>query len=122
MSDTNLSEKIIENITNVLKKSVLFEKANKIENIFIGIALCTGMYSLFTIYNTYTCINIENKIENKIEELQKTIKGSENTDKVNYKILMECQNIIYNMDIKIKNMENKMNYIIDSRENMGLEI
>jgi hypothetical protein len=122
MSDLNLSEKIIENITNILKKNVLIEKINKIQNIVIGFAVCSTIYGLFVIYNTNKYLDIENKIENKLEEVEKTIKESGNTDKVNYKILMECQNIIYNMDIKIKNMENKMNYIIDLKENIGIEI
>lgn len=121
MSNSNLSEKIIENITTILKKSVLIEKKNKIQNIFIGLAVCSTIYGLFTIYNTHKCINIENTLEKKIENVEKIIKENGNTDKVNYKILMECQNIIYNMDIKIKNIENKIDYIIDLQENTSLD-
>jgi hypothetical protein len=104
MSDTNISEKIMENMTNIIKKSFIIEKTNKIENIFIGVALCSTIIGLFTIYNTNKCVKIENKIEN----LENLIKEKSNISRVNYKILLECQNIIYNMDVKIKNMDHKI--------------
>ena len=104
MSDTNISEKIMENMTNIIKKSFLIEKTNRIENIFICIALCSTIVGFFSIFNTNKCFKIENKIEN----LENLIKEKSNISRVNYKILLECQNIIYNMNHKIKNMDHKI--------------
>jgi hypothetical protein len=104
MSDPNICEKILENLTNLIKKNFLIEKTKKIENIFIGIALCSTIVGLLTIYNTNKCVNIENKIE----ELEKIVKEKGYISKVNNKILLDCQNNIYNIDTKIKNIDTKI--------------
>jgi hypothetical protein len=67
MSDTKLTDKISEAITSIINKTILFEKSEKMKGIFIGIAFCSSIISIFTIYNSYITINIQNKV-NKLDE------------------------------------------------------
>ena len=67
MSDTKLTDKISEAITSIIKKTIIFEKSEKMKGIFIGIAFCSSILSICTIYNSYITINIQNKV-NKLDE------------------------------------------------------
>ena len=67
MSDTKLTDKISEAITSIIKKTIIFEKSEKMKGIFIGIAFCSSILSICTIYNSYIKINIQNKV-NKLDE------------------------------------------------------
>jgi hypothetical protein len=71
MSDTKLTDKISEAITSIIKKTIIFEKSEKMKGIFIGIAFCSSILSIFTIYNSYITINIQNKVNKLDEKLNK---------------------------------------------------
>jgi len=101
MSDQNIHEKLAESITNILKKTILFEKTERIQGIFIGLTICTSVFGLFTIYNTYKSVTNENKLNN-IENL---VKENANVPRIYYKILLDCQNNLYSMG----ELQNKMN-------------
>jgi hypothetical protein len=119
MSDQNISEKLVESVTNILKKTIIFEKTERIQGIFIGLTICTSVFGLFTIYNTYKSVTNENKLNN-IENL---VNENASVPRIYYKILLDCQNNIYNMsqlqnkmNIKMKDMNEKMK---DMNENVG---
>ena len=65
MSDSNLSNKIVEEISNIMKKTIIFEKTERIKTIFIGFTIFT---SILLVYNTYLNIKIENKIDKLIKK------------------------------------------------------
>ena len=110
MNDPNLSEKVVESVTNIMKKTILFEKTEKIQGIFIGLTICTSIFGLFTIYNTYRgSIN-----ENKLTTIENLIKENASIPKVYYKILLDCQNNIYNMSQLHNKMDIKLNNIYDN--------
>ena len=94
MSDTKLTDKISEAITSIIKKTIIFEKSEKMEGIFIGIAFCSSIISICTIYNSYITINIQNKV-NKLENL--LIK---NIEKNNLFAVELCNNIKEIKEIK----------------------
>ena len=115
MSDQNISEKLVESITNIIKKTIIFEKTERIQGILIGLTLSTSVFGLFSIYNSYKCVQIEEKI-NKLENI---IKENAIVPRIYYKILLDCQNNVYNMTRKqidnekqIKNMHEKIDTII----------
>lgn len=113
MSDPNISEKLLESVTNIFKKTILFEKTERIQGIVIGLTLCTTIFGLFTIYNTYKC----DIIEDKLLDIEDLIKKNSNIPRVYYKILLDCQNNIY----CISQLQNKMNIKIkDISDNVGL--
>ena len=94
MSETTLIDKISEAITSIIKKTIIFEKSEKMEGIFIGIAFCSSIISICTIYNSYITINIQNKV-NKLENL--LIK---NIEKNNLFAVELCNNIKEIKEIK----------------------
>jgi hypothetical protein len=104
MSDPNLSEKFI---TNIMKKTILFEKTERIQCIFIGLTICTSVFGLFTIYNT--CKAVKN--ENKLTTIENLIKENANVPKIYYKILLDCQNNLYSMSQLQKKMDKKLENI-----------
>jgi len=115
MSDQNISEKLVESITNIIKKTIIFEKTERIQGIFIGLTICTSVFGLFTIYNTYKCFQIEEKLNN----IEKLVKENTVVPRIYYKILLDCQNNVYNMTRKqvdnekqIKNMNENIDTII----------
>ena len=71
MSDTKLTDKISEAITSIIKKTIIFEKSEKMEGIFIGIAFCSSIISICTIYNSYITIDIQNKVDKLDEKINK---------------------------------------------------
>jgi hypothetical protein len=116
--DPNISEKLIESVTNIMKKTILFEKTERIQGIFIGLTICTSIFGFFTIYNTYRAVITENKL-NTIERL---VKENSHLPKVYYKILLDCQNkvnnmneIQNNMDIKIKDISKNVTDLIKEK-------
>jgi len=68
MADSILSYKVVEGISNIMKKTVLFEKTERIKTIFIGLTLCS---SVVLLYNTYTNIQIENIMDKLIKLVEK---------------------------------------------------
>lgn len=69
MSDINISNKLVDKLTETLNKSFkntnIFEKIKKIESVVIGIGLCMSFISIVTIHNFYSINNIKHKINNK---------------------------------------------------------
>jgi hypothetical protein len=112
MSDQNLSEKLVDSVTNILKKTIIFEKTERIQGIFIGLTICTSVFGLFTIYNTYKSITNENKLNN----IEKLLKDNSSVPRVYYKILLDCQNNLYNTCQLQKKMDKKLENI---NENVG---
>lgn len=118
MSDENLSEKLIESLTNIMKKTVIFEKKERIQRFFIVFTICSSIFGLFTIYNTYTCVKIENKsndIENKINNIENILRDNTNIPNLYYKILLDCQNNVY----KVNQLQNNIN---DKVENINKNV
>ena len=116
--DPNISEKLAESITNVLKKTILFEKTERIQGIFIGLTICTSIFGLFTMYNTYK----SNIIENKLNTIENLVKENSHLPKVYYKILLDCQNKVNNMneiqnkmDTKLQTIHDKMNVVLKEK-------
>lgn len=97
MSDSNLTDKVSETITNVFKKTEVFEKMEKIQFYFGSFVIISSIIGITSIYMNY-CNS------NKIERLKEQIKGSENVLKYNIKINRKQNQIIYNKLInEIKN-------------------
>lgn len=108
MSDPNISEKIVDSVTNIMKKTILFEKTERIQGIFIGLTICTSIFGLFTIYNTYKAFQNENKL-NTIESL---VKENAIVPRLYYKMLFDCQNNLH----KLSQLQKQIN---DKNENFG---
>ena len=115
MSDQNISEKLVENLSNFIKKTNVFETTERIQGIFIGLTLCTSVFGLFTIYNTYNSLKTEEKLNN----IEKLVKENAIVPRIYYKILLDCQNNVYNMTRKqinneklFQNMYEKLDTII----------
>lgn len=63
----NVTEKVVEKITegisNIFKKTIIFDKTERMKGIFIGIFISTSIFGLFTIYNTYNILSIKDKLD-----------------------------------------------------------
>ena len=131
MSESNISEKIIESITNIFKKTIIFEKTERIEGIFIGVAIFTSIFGLFTMYNSYKLNNIDEQINNinyKITSIEKVVKENSDMPKLYYKILLEGNDVFFTIsrqqvytDQRINNLNERINKVIalleDKKEN-----
>jgi hypothetical protein len=62
--------KLTKGISNIIKKTIVFEKTERIECIFIGILICTSIFGVFTIYNTYHILSLKDKIY-KLDKIDK---------------------------------------------------
>jgi len=109
MSDTKLTDKISEAITSIIKKTIIFEKSEKMKGIFIGIAFCSSIISIFTIYNSYITINIQNKLDEKFDKLNNLLIN--NVEKNNLFAVELCNNIK-----EIKEIKNYISEIIEISE------
>jgi hypothetical protein len=109
MSDTKLTDKISEAITSIIKKTIIFEKSEKMKGIFIGIAFCSSIISIFTIYNSYITINIQNKLDEKFDKLNNLLIN--NVEKNNLFAIELCNNIK-----EIKEIKNYISEIIEISE------
>jgi len=112
--DPNISEKLVESVTSILKKTILFEKTERIQGIFIGLTICTSVFGLFTMYNTYKAVINENKLN----DLENLIKENASVPKVYYKILLDCQNSVYNMSQLQNKMDTKLQTINDKMDGL----
>lgn len=119
MSQTNLSDKISETITNVFKKTQLFEKIEKMEFYIRTFVVISSIISLSSIY-----INYYNT--DKIKRLEEKIQGSENIIKYNIEINRKQNEIIYNKLIEeVKNeleKSSKLINIINEKQNFKPEM
>ena len=85
MTDSNITDKLVDKITDALNKSVkktdIFEKAEKIEVIALCSGFCISIIGLLTIYNTYSILSIKNKIK----KYDKKKSGDNENDESNFK-------------------------------------
>jgi len=69
MTDINITDKLVDKLTEALNKSVrktlFFEKIEKIEAIAIGFGLYMSFIGVITMYNFYSINNIKRIINNK---------------------------------------------------------
>jgi len=69
MSDISITDKLVDKLTEAINKSVkktlFFEKIEKIELIAIGFGLYMSFIGVITIYNFYSINNIKRTINNK---------------------------------------------------------
>ena len=110
MSDSNLSEKLVEKvtegITNIIKKTIIFEKTERMKGLFIGIVISTSIFGLFTIYNSYQL----NNIDEKTSIIKKVVIGNAHMPRVYFKILTEGYHNLF----KIKGHHVETNEKIDA--------
>jgi hypothetical protein len=107
MCDSNLSEIIVTKITNIIKENIIFAKKERINNIFIGLTICSSLFGIITIYNTYICF----KIENKINTIGNIVKDSGHLPMLYYKTLLYSNNIINKVYENQINIEKKIDNI-----------
>jgi len=113
MSDSNLTEKISETITNAFKKTNVFEKIGKIE-IYIGsFIIVSSIISLTSIYLNYSATN-------KIQRLEEKIEGSKNVLKHNIET-NRYLNMSYHSKL-IKQFRNQSNVLSDTQEKITEKI
>jgi hypothetical protein len=100
MTDSNVSEKLVEGITNIIRKTIIFEKTERMKTLFIGLAISSSVFGLFTIYNSYQ-VNIMNEKQNDIDEkltsIENVIIVNEHMPKLYYKIFTESYDVFYKM-------------------------
>jgi hypothetical protein len=69
MSDISITDKLVDKLTEAINKSVkktlFFEKIEKIELIAIGFGLYMSFIGVITMYNFYSINNIKRTINNK---------------------------------------------------------
>lgn len=120
MTDSNISEKIIqkslENITNIIKNNIIFEKTEKMKVMITGIFICSSVFTIISFYNTYKIHNIEKKITS----IQDFIEENDHFPKTYYNILWDNNNLIFRLntqqsdtDIKVNKLDNKISIIKD---------
>ena len=116
MSESNISDKIIENvvdgITNIIKKTIIFEKTERIKGMLFGFTLCSSIVGLFTIYNTYTTVTNKEEIKNT----HIFLKSIQHYPRMYYKLFLEYKNILYNLNIKLNKIDEKTNKIDEKNE------
>jgi len=116
MSDTKITDKISETITSIIKKTIIFEKSEKMKGIFIGIAFFSSIISICTIYNSYNTNNIKNQV-NKLDE--KVIKLDEKIIKLDEKINELLVNNILKNDLFALQLYNSIKEIKEIKENIS---
>lgn len=89
MSDSNLTDKISETITNVFKKTKIFEKMEKIQFYIGSFVIISSIISATSIYINYCNLD-------KIKRLEEKIQGSEKVLKYNIEINRKQFQIVYN--------------------------
>ena len=122
MSDSNVSEKLVEGITNIIKKTIIFEKTERMEYLIYGFFISSSIFSLFTIFNSYQLNNIDEKqndMDEKITSIKNVIKDYTHMPKVYYQILFDGYNVLYKMsrqqintDKRIDNINERIDKII----------
>lgn len=89
MSDTNLTDKITETITNVFKKTQVFEKIENIKFYINSFVIVSSIIGLTSIYINYCNLD-------RIKILEEEIKGTENVLKYNIEINRKQYQLVYN--------------------------
>ena len=89
MADSNLTDKISETISNVFKKTEVFEKIKKVKFYIISFIIVSSIIGLTSIYINYCN-------QDKIKNLEDKIQGTENVLKYNIEINRKQNQLIYN--------------------------
>jgi cell division protein FtsL len=88
MSELNITDKLVDKIADALNKSVkktdIFEKAEKIEVIALCSGFCISIIGLLTIYNTYSILSIKNKIKKYEKNIKKDSSDEEDKNIFKY--------------------------------------
>jgi hypothetical protein len=105
MSESNLTYKLTEAITNVVKKTKVFEKLQKIEFYTLTFLVITSFYGI-----TNLVINQYNL---------KKIKENQNKNQIKNKEILENYFTQYNkiLEEKINNIEIKLSLLLEKKEN-----
>lgn len=74
MSDSNLTDKISETISNVFKKTEVFEKMGKIQFYVNSFLIVSSIIGLTNIYINYCNIDKINNLEKKIKDCENILK------------------------------------------------
>jgi hypothetical protein len=108
MADDNITNKmienVVENISNIFKKTIIFEKTERMTGIFIGLIISTCIFGGFTIYNSCQVTDIANKITD-IKEITDIVEKNEQFPTLYYNVLLENNNIFYKISISQVNTE-----------------
>ena len=105
MSDSNISEKVVESITNIIKKTIIFEKTENLKYLLIGLTISSSIFGAFTMYNSYQLNTMDEKvvdIDEKITSMANVINKNAHLPRVCYRILLEDYNVLY----KVKGHQN----------------
>lgn len=74
MSDSNLTDKISETISNIFKKTEVFEKMGKIQFYVNSFLIVSSIIGLTNIYINYCNIDKINNLEKKIKDCENILK------------------------------------------------
>lgn len=97
MSESNLTDKITESITNIFKKTEVFEKMENMKFYINSFIIISSIIGVTSIYINYCNIDKIKKLEYKIENSEKVLK-------YNIKINRKQYQLVYNKLIEqIKN-------------------
>lgn len=103
MSDSILTDKISETITNVFKKTIVFDKLGKIQFLFGTFVIISSFVGITNIYLNYIT---SNKITKFLEDQE---------DKISGIIQVNNDNCINKLENKINELENKLSQLLDSQ-------
>ena len=113
MSESNLTDKISESITNVFKKTEVFEKIEKVEFFINSFIIVSSIFGLTSIYINYCNLNKIKNLEEKIRETKDILKHS---IEINLK-----QNLLSHENTITKLLENQNLNILLLQEEKQLE-
>ena len=101
MSDLNLTEKISEALTNILKKTKAFDKLDKIKFYLGAFVLISSIVSVTNIIIHYSVIN-------RISENKERINKNKNENEIMYKIEVKHIELLSVMNNMLNNHESKL--------------
>lgn len=113
MSDSNLTDKISDTITNAFKKTEVFEKIGKIEIYVRSFVIISSIIGVTSIYMNY--YNFD-----KIKRLEEKLEGTENVLKYNIEINRKQTTISYNK--LIEQLKNDTSISIDTQQKITEKI
>jgi len=131
MSDTNIQEKMIESITSIMKKTIIFEKTERMKGLFIGLVISSSVFGLITIYNSFQLNYMDKKIndmDEDISSIENIMKKNEHMPRVYYKILTEGYDNLFKIKLhhvetneKMDALNNRIDKIIGLLEDKKVE-
>jgi hypothetical protein len=131
MSDSNIQEKMIESITNIMKKTIIFEKTERMKGLFIGLVISSSVFGLFTMYNAFQLSNMDQKIndiDDNMSSIENIVKENAHMPRVYYKIFTECYDNLFKTKLqhietneKMESLNNRIDKIIALLEDKKVE-